>query len=405
MNLPFFIARRWSLSAPQKHTRQILRMGVACIALCVGMMVLSACVLVGFKQSITQKVFGFGSHLQIQPYSLDNTAPYIDLSDPSLATLQERHPQIKRIDPYIYKEGLIKGKETGIGVFFKGLPQNFDTAFFADKITAGRLPRFGENISNEILISEKIAQTLELHVGDKARTYFMVGEELRGRALSVVGLYKTGLSRFDEIYIMGDLRQIQRLDNLNATQVSGLDLQLYQPQQRVAVGEAISLSLPYEWSCYPCDRLFPDIFDWLALIDVNAWVLMVILWVVALISLLSVLFICVISRKPHAAMLRCLGMGARAQRRVFLYQVAIILGKGLLLGNLCGLLVAALQWGGKFIRLNEDVYFLTHVPIAFPWTLLVMMNLVCLVSALTMLWVINRLIRQHSLTQDLKSLA
>lgn len=406
MNLPFFIARRWTSAAPQKHTQRILRMGVACIAVCTAIMVLAVCILVGFRQGITHKVFGFGSHLQIQPYLLQDAAPYLDLSDPHITRLTAEHPAIKRWDPFLYKEGLLKGEDASIGIIFKGLPLQFDTAFFTRHLLSGRLPRFGEKPSNEILISEKTARTLRLEPGDKARTYFITGEQLRPRALTVTGIYKTGLSQFDATYILGDIRQIQRLDDLPENFVGGIDLQLHNPQMRHTVCDDLARTLPYEWSCYPCDRLFPEIFDWLALIDVNVWVLLVILWTVALISLLSILFICMISRKPQAAMLRGMGLGTSALLRVFLWQAALILGKGMLLGNLAGLLAAWLQWLTHAVRLNEEVYFLSHVPIAFPWGLIFAVNLVCIVIALLLLFLITQLFRKrYGLTQDLKALA
>lgn len=406
MNLPFFIARRWTSAAPQKHTQRILRMGVACIAVCTAIMVLAVCILVGFKQGISQKVFGFGSHIQIQPYLIDGSLPYLDLSDPAIARLTAEHPKIKRLDPFLYKEGLLKGEDASLGIFFKGLPPGYDTAFFARHLKAGRLPHFGDKPSNEILISEKTARTLHLQVGDKARTYFIAGEQLRPRAFTVTGIYKTGLSQFDATYILGDLRQIQRMEGLTENLVGGIDLQLRQPQARQAVCDQIAATLPYEWNCYPCDRLFPEIFDWLALIDVNVWVLMIILWTVALISLLSILFICMISRKPQAAMLRGMGMGSPALLRVFLLQAGLILGKGMLFGNLAGLSLALLQRLTHAVRLDEEIYFLSHVPVAFPWGLLVAINLVCIAVALLMLFLITRLFQKRfALSQDLKSLA
>lgn len=406
MHLPFFIARRWTAAAPQKHTQRILRMGVACIAVCTAIMVLAVCVLVGFKQGISHKVFGFGSHLQIQPYALDDANPYIDLSDQSLARLSADYPHIKRWDPFLYKEGLLKGQEESIGIYFKGLPKNFDTVFFARHLTKGRLPRFGDQASNEILISEKTARTLHLQPGDKARTYFITGEQLRPRAFTVAGIYKTGLSQFDATYILGDMRQIQRLDGLTENQVGGIDIQLINPEDRHAVCQALTMRLPYEWSCYPCDRLFPEIFDWLALIDVNVWVLLVILWVVALISLLSILFICMMSRKPQAAMLSAMGLGSPALLRVFLWQSDLILGKGMLIGNAAGLLAASLQQISGAVRLNEEVYFLSQVPIAFPWGLILSINLVCIALAMLLLFVITRLFRKrYGLAQGLKALA
>lgn len=402
MYFPFYIASRWTHSTPQKHTRHILRLGVACIALCMSIMIIAICILVGFKDSISQKVFGFGSHLQIRPYSTEGKITYLELSNPAVKKLAE-NKHIKHLEPFLYKEGLLKGEEESLGVFFKGISPQFDTSFFAKSLIEGRLPHFEKSISSEIIISEKTARLLDLKIGGKARTYFISDNYLRPRAFNIVGIYKTGLAQFDATYILGDIRQIQRLDSLSNQQVSGLDISLYNPNERLGVKAELSNILPYEWSCYSCDELFPEIFDWLALIDINVWVLMIIIWTVAIISLISILFICVIGRRSHAAMLGVMGAGRRSILNIFMWQAVLILGKGMVIGNACGLLVCLIQHLTHAFKLNEDVYFLSFVPTSFPWSIILIINVLCIAIALIVLFLaVLGLRRKYSVAKELK---
>lgn len=398
MNLSAFIARKWATASPFRHSRRIVGMGVASIGLCVCVMVVALCILVGFKNEISHKVFGFGSHVVIQPYLNEDGESLSVYWDSALRTTVFSTPGVVSAQAYAMKGALIRGTEESVGVFFKGLPTDYDTVFFARNLKRGKLPVFSDETDTRqpVLISEILAHKLKLDTGSRLRAYFVCEGELRPRAFTVCGIYATGLEKFDETCVLCDIRQIQKLNDWEPTQADGIDIRISDPDKRHQTAERLDPALPYRYVCFPCDRLFPEIFDWLNLIDANVWVLMIIMLIVCLICLISLLFILIIERSPHIGVLKSLGGSNRLVRRIFVQQTLIILGRGLLLGNAVALELCALQRFTGRIRLNEAVYYIDTVPVAFPWLYIILINVMIIACAYLLLWSISRILNRMS---------
>lgn len=398
MNISSFIARRWATSSPFRHSRRIVNMGVASIGLCVCVMVISVCILVGFKNEISHKVFGFGSHIVVQPYLNESGDETVSVCwDSSLRTSVFATPGVLSAQAYAMKGALIRGKDESAGVFFKGLPIDYDTTFFARNLKRGHLPVFPDTGSRPAaLISELLALKLKLDTGNRMRAYFVCEGELRPRAFTVCGIYATGLEKFDETFVLCDIAQIQHLNGWRSEQADGIDIRIADPDRRYHTAETLAESLPYQYACFPCDRLFPEIFDWLALIDANVWVLMTIMLIVCMICLVSLLFILIIERSPHIGVLKSMGGANRFVRHIFVQQTLIILGRGLLWGNVAALALCALQkWSGQ-IRLNEAVYYLDTVPVSFPWLYIGLINGLIIACAYLLLMGIAHILNRMS---------
>lgn len=404
-----FIARRWAGASSLRHSRHIVRMGVACTGLCTCVMVVSVAILTGFRREVSEKVFGFGSHVVIQPYLPDGNGPACILWDSTLRRITGSLPGLASAQAYTLQGALVRGRDQSQGVFFKGLPPGFDTTFFAGKMRRGRLPEFTKDesftikdsnfswqrLSQEVLVSEKLADKLEIDTGSRLRAYFAVDGELRPRSLRVCGIYATGLEKFDETYVLGHIGQIQRFNGWNAAMSDGIDIRLDDPQKRHAVARSLLLELPYRYNCFVCDALFPEIFDWLVLVDANVWVLMTIMLIVCLICLVSLLFILIMERKSHAGILRAIGGPPRLIRRIFVQQTLFILGRGMLWGNAAALLLCALQEWTGLLRLDEATYYIDRVPVGFPWPLIIATNLSIIVSAYTLLVIVWRILQTY----------
>lgn len=371
-------------------------MGMGSMGLCVAVMSISLCVLVGFKKEISQKVFGFGSHVVIQPYWSENENETISLRwDSALQAEVLRHEGVISAQAYALKGALIKGNEESFGVFFKGLPSDFDTTFFAEKRIRGHLPDFRNPLhENQILVSDVLARKLRVDTGSRLHAFFVHQGELRPRALRICGIYATGLETFDATYIIGDISLVQKINGWDSTQADGVDISLRNPDERFRIAQIFNQDLPYEYSAFPCDRLFPAIFDWLALVDTNVLVLIIIMLIVCMICLISLLFILIIERRPHIGILKTLGADNRLVRNIFILQTLTILGRSLLFGNAVALALCLLQKAGGFLRLDESVYFLDRVPIAFPWMSLVGINLLVLALATLLLYSLSFLINK-----------
>lgn len=397
MDIAAFIARRWAGSSPLKHTRRILNMGVGSMGLCITVMIVSICILTGFKQEIKEKVFGFGSHLVIQPYWTQSSDSSLCIVwNDELRNLLQAQPDLRSATPYALKGALVKGEKESHGVFFKGLSCGYDSSFFLQKLKKGRLPAFSSNgdsqyASAQILVSEILARKLQLDTGDRLRAFFVDKEQLRPRAFTICGIYASGLEKFDETYIFCDISQIRKINGWTPQQADGIDIRLKNPENREKTAIALSQALPYEYSCFPCDYLFPEIFDWLTLIDANVWVLMIIMLIVCMICLVAILFILIIERKPHIGVLRAIGADKRLTRRVFIFQTLFILGRSLLAGNLLALALCLIQKYGHIIKLNESVYYLDSVPVDFPWLIILSINFLVVLIAYMLLDMSSRI--------------
>lgn len=416
--LTAFIARRWAGFSSLRHSRNIVRMGIICNGLCVCVMIVSVCILNGFRQEVSQKVFGFGAHVIIQPYlpSFGDETACVYL-DSNLQRILENMPGVAHHQPYTLKGALVRGREESHGVLFKGVPPLFDTSFFAEKLKRGHLPDFSEEIdfniidsnlhwkqlSNEVLISEILADRLNIDTGCRLRAYFACEGQLRPRALVVCGIYSSGIEKFDETYIIGHIGQIQRLNGWNATASDGIDIQLKDPDKRQQTALILLEELPYRYNAFSCDVLFPEIFDWLVLVDANVWTLLIIMLIVCLICLISLLFILIMERQAHAAILSSMGAETSLIRRIFVQQTLRILGRGILWGNAVALAICALQKWTGLLKLNESVYFIDRVPVAFPWPLIVAINLLIIVCAYILLFIISHILQKFRLHKTIKS--
>lgn len=413
------IARRWAGASSLRHSRHIVRMGVACTGLCVCVMVVSACILTGFRQEVSGKVFGFGSHVVIQPYLPEDNGTACIEWDSSLQNMISRIPGLSSAQAYTIKGALVRGREHSYGIFYKGLPPNFDTVFFSNKLKRGRLPdfahspdsspldsnRFWKQLSQEVLISELLANKLNVDTGSRLRAYFACDGKLRPRSFIICGIYGTGLEKFDETYILGHIGHIQRLNNWSANMSDGVDIRLAEPEKRQQAARWLQAELPYRYDGFVCDALFPEIFDWLILVDANVWVLMAIMLTVCLICLVSLLFILIIERKAHVGVLMAIGSSPILIRRIFVEQTLLILGRGLLWGNAAALTLCALQKGTGWLKLNEAVYYIDRIPVAFPWLILLIINLSVIASAYLLLLTVSRILQKYHPHRTIRSAA
>ena len=229
MNLELFIAKRiyFSKEGERQATPPVVRIAMIGIALGLAVMILSVAIVIGFKKEIRNKVIGFGSHIQITNF--DNNTSYestpVAVSDTLLDHLKS-FPGITHVEAFATKPGILKTDTDFQGIVLKGVDDNYDWTFFRNNLKEGEIPVFnGEKASTDVLISRYLANMLGLKVGDSFLTYF-VGENVRPRKFHITGTYETGFVDYDKIFVMADIRQTRRLNDWDADEVSGLELQV-----------------------------------------------------------------------------------------------------------------------------------------------------------------------------------
>lgn len=364
MNTELFISRKTLSKDSFNYSKPIIRIAILSIVLGISVMILSVAIVTGFQQEIREKVVGFGSHLRITKF--DSNKSY---EREPVSTNQKFYPQtgvdnIRHIQVFAMKAGIVKTKEQIQGVALKGVGKDFNWHFFKDKIIEGQIPDYSKGkTSNEILVSKTLSKLLKLGVGDDLRMYFIIGNHQRGRKFTLSGIYETGLADFDEKFIIGDIRHIRKLNGWDDDQVGGFEVLVHDFDKITETGRALYEKIPYDLNIQSIENLHPEIFDWLELQDMNVVIILIIMVLVASITMISTLLILILERTNMIGVLKALGMKNGGIRKVFLYTASFIVVRGLLIGNIVALLLAFIQDYFGVIKLSQESYFVSVVPI------------------------------------------
>ncbi len=396
MQTEWQIARRLYYSSSAHRTaRPAVRVALAGITIGVTVMLITVCVVIGFKQTVTEKVAGFGAHIQITSFDNNNTYEYQPIFAPdSLLTMLGGLPHVRSVNTFATKPGMLKTGEAYQGIVLKGLPADSGQQsvaawqFFADNLTEGTLP----TSPNDILLSQDNARLLNLSVGESVLCYF-VGDALKVRKFTISGIYSSSFADYDKLFVLCPLPTVIQLNGWSDTQVSGIELRLdnlrHLDETYDYVYFAVANRLDEEGSAYypqSVIQMHPAVFYWLDLLDMNVWVIIVLMLAVSGFNIVSGLIILILDAIPLIGILKALGANNRFIRRIFIHEATILIGKGMLWGNILGLTLAALQYYLHLIPLDAATYYVSYVPISFPWLGLLLLNILILgVSMLTLL--------------------
>ncbi|SHM91238.1 lipoprotein-releasing system permease protein [Cyclobacterium lianum] len=389
MNLSYFIAKRISFKKTGGFTGTIHRIAVASIALGLSIMIISFLILGGFQAVISNKVFSFTGHYQVNRLVLSQPLDESPSSKESnFYTNYSNLDKIRHVQVYANKPGLIKGEDEVEGVMMKGVGPGFDSLSFKSSLVEGRFIRFDESGSpaNEIVISTRIARKMLLDVGDRVTLYF-VQDPPRFRRMEVVGLYETFLEDFDDKIVIGDIQVIRVLNDWDESQVGGFEVFLKDPGDIDTYEEALYDFIDYDLRLVKATDKFIQIFDWLELLNNNVYVFLALILFVAAFNMVSILFILIMERTPMIGLLKALGARNRQVRNIFIWNGIRIIGRGMLLGNLIGLGFGWLQEYTRIIKLNPENYYMSFVPVYWNWPLIAGLNLLILIITTAVLFI------------------
>jgi len=409
MNTELFIARRLFFDKANRQllSQRIIRIALVGISLGLAVMIVSVAVVTGFKKEVRNKVIGFGSHIQLVNY--DSNSSYetqpISKDQPFLGEISAIEG-VKYIQPFATKPGMIKTDESIQGIVFKGVDSNFHWDFFQKNLIEGRLPAINDSTRvNEIILSKEISKLLRLKLNDKALVYFINGDETAIPSmlqLEVCGIYDTGFEEFDKLFVVGDIKQIQRLNDWDASQVTGFEVVLDRFEKLEEVEQKIR-SIIISYRSEDADiirtelitRLYPQIFDWLSILDMNVWIILLLMVIVASFNMVSGLLVLILERASMIGVLKAMGSQNWSVRKIFIYLSVFLTGRGMLWGNLVGIAIVALQGFFHIIKLDPSSYYVTYVPMNFSIFHLLMLNVGTIVVTSVILivpsWLISRI--------------
>ena len=412
MKLEYFIANRLSKSKESKGnlSRPFVTIATIAIALSLVVMIISVAVVTGFKKEISDKTIGFGSHIQI--LNLDRNVSY---ETNPISCNQNFLPEIKsikgirHIQVFAVKPGIIKTESDIQGIVLKGVGFDFDWSFFQKHMVDGDIIHLNDSTaSNETMISKTISQLLKLKVGDTFDMFF-VQEPPRVRRFTVTGIYDSKMSEFDKMFVFADLRHIQKLNGWESDQVSGFEIFIDNfsdvDMLKYDVEDKVAFTFLEDGSRLMVQNIidkYPQIYDWLGLQDLNAIVLLVLMLAVAGINMISGLLIIILERTNMIGVLKALGAENGMIRRIFIIQSGYIVSRGLLWGNIVGLLLAFLQMKFGIITLDEANYYLSTVPINLNLVNIILLNIATFVVTIVMLIVPSMVISKISPDKTIK---
>lgn len=388
MNLSYFIAKRISFKKAGGFSATIHKIAVGSLALGLAVSLVSFMVLGGFQSTVSEKVYGFTGHYQVQRFTMSNSfeeAPF------SLnAEFNQRYselPFIKKVQSFAHKAALVKGEEEVQGVLMKGIGQDFDTLGFRKYVIDGRMLRVpDEGTSNEVMLSQLIANKLLLKVGDKITLYF-VQDPPRYRRVEVVGIFQTYLENFDEKIILGELQTIRNLNDWSKDQIGGLEIFVDDYNSIGSYTPKIEELMDFDLKLVSSQDKFLEIFDWLSLLDNNVYVFIGLIGFVAIFNMGAILFILIMERTQMIGLLKALGSTNTQIRRIFFWNGINILLRGMIIGNAIGLGIGFLQDQFKLIPLDAASYYMSYVPIDWNWPAFILINIGIVVLTAAVLWI------------------
>lgn len=398
MNTEFFIAKRLFIEKDKKKnfSRSIISFAIFGIALGLSVMILSIGIVLGFKSEIRGKVIGFASHIQVVNYDSNpsyETIP-VKADQPFLEDVRNL-PGVVCVQQFSTKPGIIKTDEEIHGVVLKGVGADFDWDFFEQYLVEGNT--FSVNDStrvNDVILSRKIAQLLKLNVGDKFVMSFLNENSKipRNRVFTIRGIYKTSLEEFDKLFVLADIGHIRKLNNWKDDEISGYEVFIsdFDDVEYMAneVRNQIFLHQDEDREflrVVDITNKYPQLFDWLNLMDMNVWVILILITLVAGFNMVSALLILILERTSMIGILKSLGSANNNIRKIFLYLSSLLIAKGLVWGNIIGLSLALIQKYYGIVKLDPASYYVETVPINVSIPLVLALNLGTMLLTIMML--------------------
>ena len=395
MNWKLFIARRIykNNDGNKEVSKPAVRIAMAGISIGLAVMIVSVAVVIGFKNQVRDKVVGLASEVIVT--SLDDAQLYMTApiaAGDSLMEVLKQKPDISHVQRYSVKPGMIMTDESFQGMVLKGVGQEYDMSYIREHVVDGEIPVFTDSAAtNLVLVSKSIADKLNLNVGDKIYTYYVDGN-VRGRRLTVSAIYQTNFSAYDDYFLLTDIYTVNRLNKWKADQVSGIEINVDDYSRIDAVNEDIRTEL-FESSDKYGQSYFsrtiveanPQIFAWLDLLDLNVWVILILMTGVAGFTMISGLLIIILERTNMIGVLKAMGADNNSIRKIFLSFSVFLIGRGMLWGNVIGLSLCLIQYFFEPVKLDPSVYYVSFVPIELNVIIYILLNVFTLIVSVLML--------------------
>jgi len=372
LNLALFIGKRIAFNKQKSFSRFIIRLSIAATAVSVAAMIITLAFVNGFQKTVSEKVFSFWGHVRVQHFeankSLVSEENPIRRNDTVYRFIKQQ-AEVTQVQAFATKSAVLEKKKEIEGILFKGIEKDYDSSQLKKFLTQGRWLKFGDSLySREIIVSAQISAELKINLNDTVNVHFISPQEGTAtyRPLKVVGIYKTGIEEYDKLFAIGDLQLIRRLSNWEPDEIGGYEVFIKDYKKMDSINERL-MELPTVWASKTIKEVYPNIFDWLNIQDVNRNVVFAVMAIVAIINLITCLLILVLERTRMIGILKAVGATDGSIQQVFLYNAGVITLAGVGIGLVAGVGLCLLQQYTGFISLDESTYYVSSAPIYIIW--------------------------------------
>ncbi len=409
MNYELFIAKRIITAKKRNNSvsSPIIKISIMAIAIGVVVMLFAVATGVGLQKKIKEKISGFNGDIQIGNYDTNNSkvtvVPISKNQDfyPEFKAI----PNVKKIQVFATKAGIIRTPNEFEGIVLKGVDLNYDWSFFNEYLVEGNIPNIRGKLTNEVLISEKTANRLDLRSGNNFHMFFVKDDPNKApnsRKFLVSGIFNSGFEEFDESYIIGDIKHIQKINKWEENQVGGFEIFVHDFDDLQETGFQVYSNIDPTLNAYTIAEKFPAIFEWLSLFDTNIIVIIGIMILIAGINMITALLVLILERTQMIGILKALGSNNWSIRKIFLYNASYLIGKGLLWGNFVGIGLLLIQKYFGLISLNPETYYVSQAPVFLNFKTIILINTGTLLLCLSMLIIPSYIVSKISPVKAIK---
>ena len=409
MNYELFIAKRIIAGKKYKNSisSPIIKIAITAIALGIIIMLIAVATGAGLQYKIRDKMAGFKGHIQIVNYDANNS----DVSTTAIKKHQDFYPTFKNIEGiknvqiFANKAGILRTKTDFEGIIFKGVSTDYDWSFFKEYMVEGIVPDFNQSRTREVLLSQTIMNRLQLKLNDTILATFIktVDSKLPSNKKYIIsGIYNTGFLQFDKSMMIGDIREVQKLNKWTENEVGGFEVLLDNFDEVEEKGEAVYNSISATLNSKTIVNAYPNVFDWIELFDNNVWFIIAIMILIAGINMITALLVLILERVQMIGVLKALGSNNTSIRKIFLYNATYLILKGLFWGNIIGLAIIGLQYYFKIITLNPETYYVSTMPVYISFTAILLLNIGTLILCFLMLIIPSFIITKISPSKSIK---
>jgi len=409
LNYELFIAKRIIAGKKYKNSisSPIIKIAITAIALGIIIMLIAVATGAGLQYKIRDKMTGFKGHIQIVNYDNNNS----EVSTTPIKKNQDFYPKfknisgIKNVQVFANKGGILRTETDFEGIIFKGVSTDYDWTFFKEYLVAGKVPNFNQPRTRAVLLSETVVNRLHLKLNDTILATFLktTSSTLPSNKKYIIsGIYNSGFAQFDKSVMIGDIREVQKLNKWTENEVGGFEVLLDNFDEIDAKGDEIYREIASTLNKKTILELYPNVFEWIKLFDNNVWFIIAIMIVIAGINMITALLVLILERVQMIGILKALGSYNTSIRKIFLYNASYLILKGLFWGNIIGLSIIGIQYFFKVITLNPETYYVTTMPVYLSFTAVLLLNIGTLFLCFLMLIIPSFIITKIEPSKSIK---